>query len=115
MNDFDPNDAGKPYPNLGPTVAKHRRAANYSRQEHGAAVEIAIRALQRSELRRAAPSISPSCASGTWYSDGADIHRAIRAQQAAALARAPGSARRARTPEEWQKLYDEAMKAKRGK
>lgn len=119
MNILEP--FGPSYPAL-PSVAKYRRHAlaagslaacdKHVRHEYGAAVESAIRALQRLELRREVASIPANCASGTWYSAGADIHKAVRAKQAAKLAAAAGQIRRKRLPCEWESLYAEAMKAK---
>jgi hypothetical protein len=87
--------------------AKDRRA-------YADAVEAAVRSAQRASLKRAAgPEHRSPSASGTFYSRGADIHRAIRQQQERALLAYPGAVRRARTPQQWQSLYDQAMAAKR--
>lgn len=85
------------------------------RRAYGSAVEQAILAKQRSELlaslgRPANPK--PRCASGTGFSNGADIHEAIKQQQRHALFAAPSQIRRRRTGAEWRQLYNEAMAAK---
>jgi hypothetical protein len=110
---------------LGVTVAKLRAKAHHKgglkgltkteRQAYGEAVGKAILAKQRSEAHQGLPPLNPKarCASGTFYSDGADIHNAIRRKQAAALLAAPSQIRRRREPREWQRLYDEAMAEKR--
>jgi hypothetical protein len=111
---------GPVYPALGATVAKFRRLArrglqtlsDRERYGYGRAVETAIRALQRSELQRELPSFRSNCASGTWHTDGADIHAAIQRQQRNALLAWPSKQRRARTPYQWQRMYDEAMAGK---
>ena len=54
----------------------------------------------------------PQCASGTPFSDGAEIHEAIKQQQRNALLSAPSQIRRRRTDAEWHQLYSEAMAAK---
>lgn len=122
------NDSMPVYPKeLGTTVAKYRRMASeagsvaamdkISRHRYGAAVEQAILAKQRSEFMKVAvePGARCPCASGTWLSEGADIEAAIRKQQHNALINCPQKIRRARTPEKWQSLYNEAMQEKRAK
>jgi hypothetical protein len=114
---------GPEYPELGPSVAKHRHRAKDGvgkmapaiRRAYGEAVEQAIKAKQRQEFIRAScePSRRANCASGTWHSDGNKIDAAIRQQHRAALAAYPSQERRRRTPQQWQELYEEAMRAKR--
>ena len=115
------DDNTPPYPDLGPTVAKFRRLASKGlanmlvsdRRAYADAIETAIRAKQRQELQRELPSHRVRCASGTDFNDGAKIHEAIRRQHRAALLAAPSQERRARKPEEWKEMYEEAMKEKR--
>jgi hypothetical protein len=84
------------------------------RQAYGAAVHAAVLSAQRAALKRAAPSMPrPNCASGTTHNTGEAIHNAIREQQRAALAAYAAQVRRARTPDEWREMYDEAMAEKR--
>jgi hypothetical protein len=96
-----------PYPDLGEGVAKYRRKANgsiysLSRAERVAwadAIERAIRAKQRAALQReAAPA-------RTFYPVGEALRRAHRAR----LLACPAQIRREREPEEWIKLYKNAM------
>ena len=108
---------------LGPEVSTHRRKANgglhklprEQRIAYGDAVERAILRKQRAEFQHAScePGHKAKCASGTWCTTGATIDAAIKQQHRAALAAAPGQERRARTPEQWQAMYDEAMREKR--
>lgn len=99
---------GPQYPDLGPGVAKFRRMASggiaamdpADRRAYGEAVERAIKAKQRSELQRAGAAPPPLIK---------DVGAHIRAKQCAALAACPGQERRARTPDQWQAMYDEAM------
>jgi hypothetical protein len=112
-----------PYDVTSGTLAKYRWLAREGlaaltkeeRRGYGKAVEQAILIKQRSELlaslgRPASPK--PRCASGTAFSDGADIHHAIKQQQRSALLAAPSQIRRRRTDAEWHHLYNEAMAAK---
>jgi hypothetical protein len=112
-----------PYDVTSATLAKYRWLARKGlaaltkeeRRSYGKAVEQAILAKQRSELlaslgRPANPK--PRCASGTPFSDGAEIHEAIKQQQRGALLSAPSQIRRRRTDAEWRQLYNEAMAAK---
>jgi hypothetical protein len=96
--------------------AKARRGAPYD-PAYAEAVQRAVLARQRTEAGIGLPVVTPKCrcASGTAHNDGAAIHKAVRAQQAAALAACPGQERRARTPEQWRSKYAAAMadKAKR--
>jgi len=111
-----PADAGPLYPKLGTSVAKFRKIKSPTaaqRQAHGDAVHAAMLALQRRALQRELPSIAPSCASRTWHADGDAIHKAVRQQQHRELMSWPDRIRRARTAQEWQRLYDEAMRTKR--
>jgi len=100
---------GPVYPELGSTVAKLRRGAD--RRAHGAAVLAAIVRLQRSALARATPSHSVHCASGSNHNKGAAILRAVAASNRAKCN--PGAIRRAREPDVWQTMYEEAMAEKR--
>lgn len=117
---------GPDYPReLGAAVAKFRAKArgglsDLSREErraYGAAVEKAILAKQKAEFMRA--SVEPGhrcpCASGTWHSDGAAIHEAVRRQQLAALLACPSQIRRERSKKEWERLYKAAMAEKRAR
>jgi hypothetical protein len=54
----------------------------------------------------------PQCLSGTFHNDGRKISAHIREQHAAALRAAPDQIRRQRSPDEWRKLYAEAMAEK---
>jgi hypothetical protein len=103
---------GPLYPAL-PSVKKHRAPlaslTREARQAYGAAVEKAIRALQRSELQREFPEHRCHCASGTNHNDGREISKAMRAKQRAALQASVAKERRERTPAQWQAMYDEAM------
>jgi hypothetical protein len=84
------------------------------RQAYGAAVETAVRAAQRSALRRAGCAIpNPNCASGTAHNTGEAIHEAIRERQRNAILAGPSKIRRARKPHEWQAMYEAAMAEKR--
>jgi hypothetical protein len=113
--------AGPSYPLLGATVEKYRRRAKQglaklSREDriaYGDAVHAAILALQRRELLRVLPPANRcNCASRTWYTTGDEIHEAIKRQQLNALLACPAKERNARTPQEWQKLYERAMQNK---
>ena len=100
-------------------LKKCRAAARYAgglnqlskaqRSDYGIAVESAIIAKQRAELRREFNPPAPNCASGTPHSDGAKISAAIRAQQRADLMACPARERKARSPLEWESMYREAM------
>jgi hypothetical protein len=96
--------------------AKARRGAPYD-PAYADAIERAVLARQRIEAGIGLPAVKPKChcASGTAHNDGRDIHKAVRAQQAAALAACPGQERRARTDAQWRTKYAAAMadKAKR--
>lgn len=91
---------GPIYPAL-PSVAKYRRMAVAAgsvaamdrslRQAYGAAVEQAIRALQRADMSKVYTTPSPRCASGSWANTAEGIEAAVRAKQAreAAAAKMP--------------------------
>lgn len=104
-------DNGKPYPKFGNTVIKWRNLADdglrtlthEQRQAYGTAVELAIRSLQRSEMLAAGSPVTPERPADY------DLHEAIRAKQHASILACPGKIRRARTPHEWETLYNEAM------
>lgn len=116
---------GPLYNVASPSLAKHRAKAREGlfamsyedRHAYGEAVERAILTMQRQEFMRASCASGKrcSCASGTWHSDGADIHEAVRQQQRNALLAWPAKVRRNRTDVEWRQMYDAAMdeKAKR--
>ena len=55
----------------------------------------------------------PQCISGTFHNDGARISSHIRKRQAAELLSAPDDIRSRRTPDEWRKMYAQAMIEKR--
>lgn len=111
---------GPTYPKTLSGTEKYRRAARHGmadwsrdeRRAYGNAVEKAILALQRSEILRVFVSPGVNCASGTSHNTGKAIHRAVQQQQRNALLNCPARYRKARTPEQWQTMYDEAMKAK---
>lgn len=112
---------GPTYNVTSPALAKHRARAREGlsammweqRQAYGSAVEAAVLAAQRREAMRACvPGKRCGCASGTWYSDGADISAAIREQHRRALAACASAERRARSDVEWASMYEEAMNAK---
>jgi hypothetical protein len=116
---------GPDYPReLGAAVARFRTAARRGgvkskaeKHAYGDAVGNAILALQRRELMACLKPANPkiNCASGTVYNTGAEIHAALRRQQRNALANYPSAVRRARTPEQWRKMYADAMKQKRAR
>jgi hypothetical protein len=96
------NDPGPDYPKLGPAVEKFRRIQNPTWEQkmaHGEAVGRAICALQRRELLGNVSENPPVRDIGAW----------IRARHAADLARYPAKVRKARSPHEWEKMYQEAM------
>jgi hypothetical protein len=105
------------YPNLGATVAKHRRLNDTSydgQKAYGQAVNAAIRALQRSALNRELPSHQSPCASGTWHSEGKDILKAIRAQHRSATQAAANGPTFDRTEDQLRHDYYRALFASRG-
>ena len=79
------------------------------------AVEQAVLGSQRASLLAGNKTavFQAGCASGTFHSDGDAIGKAVRNQHRAALAAYPAQVRRARTPREWQELYDQAIADKR--
>jgi len=112
---------GPEYNVASPALAKHRRLAReglaaMTREQvvaYANAVEAAVLAAQRREAMRACvPRQRCGCASGTWHSDGADIHEAVRQQQRRALAACGSQERRARSDVEWQSMYEAAMQDK---
>ena len=111
---------GPMYPDLGTGVAKYRRMARKGgvqklpeaiRWAYGEAIEKAIRAKQRNELQRELPTHACHCASGSSSPDG--IGEFMRRKQRAALAACPAQERRARTPQQWEEMYERAMADKR--
>lgn len=84
------------------------------RQTYGLAVETAVRAAQAAQCRRhCEPGHNSPSASGTWHNTGEAIHKAVAAQQRAALLAYPSQVRKSRTDAEWLAMYDAAMEAKR--
>ena len=112
-----------PYNIESATLKKFRRNAKdglatwskWERHLYGAAVEQAVLAKQRSEFMRALPPMrAPYCASGSWVpTNRGAVGDEIRRQHRTSLLNCPAQVRRERTPEQWQKMYDEAMKEKR--
>jgi hypothetical protein len=120
-NDCPDGQYGPVYNVTGAGLAGYRKAAQdglagldrEARQQYGAMVGEAVLAMQHNEAQRAiGPEQRSSCASGTWHSDGAAIHDAIRGQQHRALMSWPAKCRSARTAHEWETGYEEAMEAK---
>lgn len=119
-------ELGPRYPvSLGAEVGRFRARAKRGlsaltpeeRQAYGAAVERGILALQRTEAQAGLPPVTPrcQCASGTFHTTGEAIHKAVREQQARALAAYPGLVRRRRTDAQWREMYCEAMAEKRAR
>jgi hypothetical protein len=109
---------GPLYPNLGPTVAKHRRLNDETpegRKAYGQAVLKAINALNRQKLIGASGPVNPRafCASGTWHSEGKDILKAVNAHNRAAFQRDAQNLNR-RSDEDLQRDYYRAMIKSRG-
>ncbi|MBN9051562.1 MAG: hypothetical protein J0H78_19050 [Rhizobiales bacterium] len=107
---------GPEYNVTSPALVRFRKLANgrtltrEERQAYGAAVEAAVLAAQRRQLRSAAePEHRPNCASRSWPNKPGEVGEVIRRQQRAALARCAEQERRARTPDQWEKMYREAM------
>jgi hypothetical protein len=95
---------------------KKFRSRGGDRKAYGEAVLAAVRSAQRSALNRATPSMPrPNCASGTTHQTGRAILKAVAARHAAALEACPSQERRARKPEQWRRMYDEAMAEKRAR
>jgi hypothetical protein len=116
------DDEGPEYNIDSATLKKFRHRARKGlaalsradRLAYAAAIEAAVISAQRVALRRAAPPIPrPNCASGTTHNTGEAINNAIRAQHRAALAACPSQERRARSPAQWQTMYDAAMAERR--
>jgi shikimate kinase len=113
------------YPELGSGVAKYRRKAALlnglsfmskdDRRAYAAAITKAIRSKQRQELQRVLPSHNVICASGTSYTTGKEIDKAIKQQQRASLLAYPSKVRKERTDQEWLEMYQEAMAEKRNR
>ncbi len=83
------------------------------RQQYGAAVEHAIRALQRKELLGTIRAgASPHCASGSFANTAEGIESAVRARQARAAASWVRQDREGRSDAKVAELYAEAMAAK---
>jgi hypothetical protein len=115
-------DQGPLYPDMGLAVAKYRKIPKAKltaeqRDAYSAAIVAKIKSLQRSELIGDLTPTSPKCvcASGTTFSRGEDIHRAVREQQKRALLAYPAKVRKARTNWEWEDMYKKAMEKKHGK
>jgi hypothetical protein len=111
-NDCPEGQHGEVYNVSGPGLAAYRKAGTIS-QEYGAAVELAVLAMQRREFIRESceTAIQPSCASGTWDEYPAD---AIRRQQQTALLSCGARERAARSANDWEMLYCEHMRAQSG-
>jgi len=91
-----------------------RNLTKDERRAYGAAVEQAVLAKQRSQLKGySEPQHVPFCASGTFYSAGEDIDAAVKQKQRAALARCPSQERRSRSDRDWQAMYANAMAERR--
>ena len=83
-------------------------------ENYADAVEQAVLASQRAAVMGTREVVfKAGCASGTFHNNGADVIKAVLHQQRAALAACPSQERRARTPNQWQAMYDEAMAQKR--
>jgi len=109
---------GPVYNLAGNSLAKFRKQTREglralspdNRRAYGAAVEAAILEAQRREAMRALPAEQrPNCASRSWANSPGEVGEAVRRQQRAALAAYAGQVRRARTPEQWASMYEEAM------
>jgi hypothetical protein len=108
---------GPLYPELGPSVEKFRRLSKNGishltrdqRVDYANAIETRIRALQRQELQAGRPAAPAE----TWVPD--QVGASVRRAHAASLAACAGKERRARKPEKWQAMYDEAMEEKRAR
>lgn len=86
----------------------------FYRVQYANAVEQAVLASQRASLAPKREAVfKAGCASGTFHNDGETIGKAVVAQHRAALSAYPAQERRARTPNQWQAMYDEAMADKR--
>jgi hypothetical protein len=103
---------GPVYNVTGAGLASYRKASTRSR-EHGAAVELAVIAMQRRELIREAcePETRPNCASGCWDEYPAE---AIRRQQQSALLGCGAKERAARSDTDLEMMYCEHMRAQCG-
>lgn len=114
---------GPQYPALTAKVQKYRRMARDGIQSmpremivaYARSIEEAILTLQRSELQRVLPGRTPHCASGTAHTDGRAISAAIRQQHKSSLESYPSKVRKARTPEQWQRMYAQAMREKQAR
>jgi LmbE family N-acetylglucosaminyl deacetylase len=103
-----------PIYNVESAALKKFRRNGGDHKAYGEAVMQAVRAAQRIELNRATKSMpNASSASRTWLSDGLEICKAVANQQQASLAACASKQRRDRTPEQWKKMYAEAMAEKR--
>jgi hypothetical protein len=88
----------------------------FYRVQYAEAVEQAVLASQRASLApKRAAVFQAMCASGTFHNDGEAIGKAVVARHRAALSSYPAQVRRARTPNEWQAMYAEAMADKRAR
>ena len=85
----------------------------FYRVQYAEAVEAAVRASLRWPVREA--TFKAMCASGTFHSDGEDIHKAILSQQRARLAAYPAQERRKRTAKQWAEMYAQALQEKRAR
>lgn len=115
---FGPN-----YPPM-PGLNKYRTAAAQAggvakldpilRKKYGAAIEKAIRAMQRAAMAKVYVMPAPRCASGSWANTAEGIEKAVRARQASELAAAARRDREGRSDETIQALYDQAMRGGTG-
>lgn len=112
---------GPAYNVTSPALAKHRAKAREGlsamsyeeRRAYGEAVEAAVLAAQRRQLRTAGePEHRPNCASRSWANAPGEVGEAVRQQQRRALLACGEQIRRARTDVEWASMYEEAMQAK---
>ena len=84
------------------------------RYAYGEAVEKAVLAKQKAEARVGLDLTEHriNCASGTNYTTGAEIHKAVRLQQYNSLMGYPSKVRRNRSDIEWRGMYNDAMELK---
>jgi hypothetical protein len=86
----------------------------FYRVQYANAVEQAVLASQRASLApRREAAVPARCASGTFHNDGESIGKAVVARHRAALSSYPSQVRRARQPNEWRAMYEQAMADKR--
>lgn len=113
--DGTPADKYDPAPyKFGPAVAKYRRLPRTPEniKAHGDAICAAVLSAQRSALNKVLVPISPSCASGTWHTDGKTLLKALAASQKHMHASATAASWRARTDAQVGAAYLAAMAGK---